>query len=330
MKKFWKRMTAFVLCLALLVPVVGTLPASAARTVTPEDLTRSAAVFDNSALHCSVVIISWHFFSETECLENPVPGDVPDVTLEYTDADGAAQTISIGKDKILQEIYVRDVPIFKTEQSAPQLFICLPGYLRLDILQSAVLSVSAGTFCTAKGEPFPAFSEPLSKAGSIKLDVQGKTQALPETYQAVEDEQMELSVSLKSSFLRQIWQEHYSWTDNGVPVEQNYTLRDAGQHTVRASLNKFVSEEITFTVLSRKDAFRVNTHNYSKLLGEAAKTVMEGVPLFLLGFAGGIAWVWGGLGLAAGLDVFYCFFCSLFRTRLITVEHIYTPPAASA
>lgn len=329
--RFRKRTTALIVCLALMVSVGGTLPASAARTVTPEDLTRSAAVLDNSALHCSVVIISWHFFSETECLEKPVPGEIPDITLEYTDADGAAQTISIGKDKILQEIYVRDVPIFKTEQSAPQLFICLPGYLHLDIPQSAVLSVSAGAFCTAKGEPFPAFSEPLSKAATIKLDVQGKTQALPETHQAVEGEQMELSASLKSSFLRQIWQEHYSWADNDAPVEPTYTLQGAGQHTVRASLNKFISEEITFTVLSREEAFRVNTHNYSRQFGEYAKTAILGLLMLPLGiFTGGMAWVAGGMGIEVGLLWFDNFFCSLFRTELITVGYVFTPPAASA
>ena len=118
MKKHLKRLTAMIICLSLTLSV-GVLPVRAQT----DDLSVRLFCTDNAALQCSVLVLGWYGFY----LVHAAVGEIPDVTLEYTEADGTARTIAVEKDKILQEVYaVESDPAAR--KCVPQLTVCLPMY----------------------------------------------------------------------------------------------------------------------------------------------------------------------------------------------------------
>ena len=311
-----KRMTAWILCMALALSLIA-LPVHAQE---PDEPSVRLFCTDNAALRCSVLILCWR----GNALEHAAVGDAPDVTLEYTDADGTAKTIRIEKDKILQEVYAVGSDA-AAGQCMPQLTVCLPLYT-VFLPNDTLVRVSAGAFRTAGGESFPAVSAPISdfrERTCIRLE--GKTEVPESVNKPIEGKQMKLYAYVPDADIdadiKEIWTQHLALTDNGKPVESEYTLQGVGTHTVCASINPFLSASFTITTVSEREAFRINTLYYGKYLWLAPLLLLGGAvtfPLFLIVGSALGALLIPGYWLAGGLQIFEFFFKSLFRTELLT------------
>ncbi len=319
-----KRLIAFALCLALVFSF-GALPVHAAAQE-PDEPSVKLFYTDNAALRCSVLIFCWYSNSEDAAYTSyATAGDVPDVTLEYTEADGAEKTIRIEKDKILQEVYVIGSGT-AAEQYMPQLTVCLPMYA-VNLPKDASIGVSAGAFLTDEGEAFPAVSAQISdfrERTCIRLE--GKTEVLDYGNKTVEGKQMQLYAYVPDADIdadiKATWTQHIALTDNGKPVESEYTLQGTGTHSICASINPFLTASFTITTVSEREAFHINTLYWGKWLWKAPLLLLGGVltlPLFFI-IGGAIAALIPGYMLAGGLQSYEFFFKSLFRTELLTLQ----------
>lgn len=312
MKKHLKRLTAMIICLSLTLSV-GVLPVRAQT----DDLSVRLFCTDNAALQCSVLVLGWYGFY----LEHAAVGEIPDVTLEYTEADGTARTIAVEKDKILQEVYaVESDPAAR--KCVPQLTVCLPMYA-VYLPQDTIVRVSAGAFRTADGEPFPAVSAPISDFWEeAYILLKGTTEVLESANQTVEGKQMNLHATVPGWF-ESVWTPHLEFTDNGKPVENTYTLQGAGTHTVCASLNPFLTASFTITTVSEAEAYRINTRFFGKDLWKATLALLGGVVTFPLIFTGLPFLLLSSGMLSGGAECYESFFKSLFRTEVTTRKHVF-------
>ena len=320
MDKHLKKAATLILCLTLLFSCA--LPVLAQESDEP-----SVKLFytDNALLRCSVLILCWYGNTgEDADWEHATVGNVPDVTLEYTDADGAAKTIRIAKDKILQEVYAMDSDT-ATGQCVPQLTVCLPMF-SVYLPEDARVSVSAGAFLTAEGEAFPAVSATISDFRERTcIGLEGKTEVL-DGNQTVEGKQMQLYAYVPDADIdpdiKAVWTQHLTLTDNGQPVEREYTLQGAGTHTICAAINPFLTASFTITTVSEREAYRINTWYWGRGLWKAPLLLLGGaitLPLFLI-IGGPLAGLIPGYMLAGGLQTYEFFFKSLFRTELLTLQ----------
>lgn len=257
MKKQTKRWIAFTLCVAML------FSASVQAAAYDERQDLGLLCWDNEDLHCTVLILEYYYSSGfTEI------GDVPQVQLTNGD-----ETQTIDADKILLERHQK----VSTDEEM-QLYICLPAYLRDGeadaIPTSTVLSVSAGAFRTAEGEPSPAVSLPL-KIRTAYTDgweqiehVAGGKAYLPRTvYRAKRGGGAELPKEIKIAADTEIalCSRHRAWnsaeitfTENGQPLEPVFPAQKLGQHTVRGRVNDFVYEDFSYTVITHAEAKLTN------------------------------------------------------------------------
>ena len=320
MKKQLKRLTVLTMCLALLFSAVGVLPAHAAEH--PFEPSPQLFCVYNDPLQCSVLVLCWYsnLYEMAAYLDGSAVGETPDVTLEYTDADGTAKTIRIEKDKIMQEVYTWEPLQYNAMgQTMPQLTVCLP--VNADALpRDTRVSVSAGAFRTADGEPLSAVSAVLSDFKAASFGLKGSTMVLPEADQSVEGQQMRLipQASFPTAFpLEEIWSEHLVFTDNGEAVAGSFILQGAGTHTIRAALNPFLTAGFT-----EKEAYRINTRYFGSRLGEATLAVLlgfAGLPLVFAPITGAFL-LWE---LGAGLGCYGDFFTSLFHIQVVMQSHAF-------
>ena len=325
MKKHLKRLTALTVCLALLFSAVGVLPAHAAEH--PFEPPANLFCVYNDSLQCSVLVLCWfsNLYEQAAYLEGSAVGETPDVTLEYTDADGTAKAICVEKDKIVQEVYTwKPFQYNAMGQAMPQLTVCLP--VNADTLpQDTRVSVSAGAFRTADGEPLSAVSAVLSDFKAASFGLKGSTMVLPDADQSVEGQQMRLipQASFPTVFpLEEIWSEHLVFTDNGEAVAGSFILQGAGTHTIRAALNPFLTAGFTVTTVTEKEAYRINTRYFGSRLGEATLAVLigfAGLPLVFAPITGAaFLWMLGG-----GLGCYGDFFTSLFHIQVVMQSHAF-------
>ena len=324
MQKHLKRITALFLSLALVFSVVGALPAHASERNPDEPF---AQLFYMDTPQYSVLILCWYsnLWKQAAYLEGATVGETPDVTLEYTDADGTAKTIVIEKDKVVQEVYTWEpVEIEAVGQAMPQLTVCLP-VLMSDLPRDTRVNVSAGAFRTAEGEPFSAVHAAISTFGQANIGLKGATMVLADANQTVEGQQMRLipQVAFPTACpLKEIWSKHLIFTDNGEPVESSYVLQGEGTHTIRASLNPFMTQAFTVTTVSRKEACRINTRYFGSRLGEATLAVLigfAGLPLVFAPITGAFL-LWE---LGAGLGCYGNFFTSLFHIQVVMQSYAF-------
>ena len=321
MQKRLKRMTALMVCLTLVFASVSVLPAHAA---TPNPDEPSAELFYINMPQYSVLVFCWYsnLHSQAAYLEGTTVGKLPDVTLEYTDEDGTTKTIAIEKDKIVQDVYTWEPFQYNAMgQAMPQLTVCLPVIVNT-LPQDTRVSVSAGAFLTADGEPFSAACAAISEFGQANIGLKGSTMVLEDADQTVEGQWMRLIPSVwfpTACPLEEIWSEHLVFTDNGKPVEGSYTLQGEGTHTIRAALNPFLTAAFTITAVSEKEAYRINTRYFGSRLGEATLAVLiglAGLPLFF-------ATPYFLFALGGGLGGWSDFLVSLFRTQLVVHSHAF-------
>lgn len=329
MNKRLKKAAALILCLTLLFSCA--LPVHAHE---PDEPSVKLFYTDNAALRCSVLIFCWYSNTEDAAYTSyATAGDVPDVTLEYTDAGGAAKTIAIEKDKILQEVYGMESDT-AAGQCMPQLTVCLPIYA-VYLPQDARVSVSAGAFLTVEGEAFPAVSATISDFRERTcIGLEGKTEVL-DGNQTVEGKQMQLYAYVPDADIdpdiKAVWTQHLTLTDNGQPVEREYTLQGAGTHTICAAINPFLTASFTITTVSEREAYRINTWYWGRGLWKAPLLLLGGaitLPLFFM-IGGPLAGLIPGYMLAGGLQSCEFFFKSLFRTELLTLQGYFHEDDAS-
>ncbi len=316
MKKHLKRLTAMIVCLTLIFASVGMLPAHAAKSFEPP---ANLFCVYNDSLQCSVLVLCWfsNLYEQAAYLEDSAVGETPDVTLDYTDADGTAKTITIEKDKIVQEVYTWEPLQYNAMgQTLPQLTVCLP--VNADALpRDTRVSVSSGAFRNADGEPFSAVSAVISDFRTAYYRLKGSTMVLTaDTDLTVEGQQMRLTSEdwFPAAYpVAEIWADHCVFTDNGKPVESTYTLQGEGTHEIRAALNPFLPAAFTVATVTEKEAYRISTRYSGGRLGEATLAVLIG----LVGFPLSFATPYFLLVLGGGLGGWSDFLCSLFHTQLV-------------
>ena len=317
MNKRLKKAAALILCLTLLFSCA--LPVHAQE---PDEPSVKLFYTDNAALRCSVLIFCWYSNTEDAAYTSYVTaGDVPDVTLEYSDADGTAKTIAIEKDKILQEVYGMESDT-AAGQCMPQLTVCLPMYT-VFLPDNARVRVSAGAFLTAGDKPFPNVCASISEFRSTGIYLKGTTEVLRDGNQtAVDGQQIELHTYVPDSWLDPIWTPHLELTDNGKPIDSKYALQGVGTHTVCASLNPFLFASFTIKTVSERKAFLFNTCSYGIGLWKATLLLLCGIVTLPLYFTG-VPFFLSAYMLSGGLQGYASFFKSLFRTELLTQTYYF-------